>query len=292
MEQTAAVWEGEIVEDDEMIDGVTSSASATNPWFLYEAGIICSRQADGSVELNSSGERVINLREWAFLLSHQRIKLRRQEIKRPDWEKLPWTGHLCYLFTRAWEIGRAKSQFKRDKDYTRMRDFSENVRQSGCDWMRGQGPPNNWENRHNVPMNSWHETWLNYQRDLDIQEDMEWLSEAVYQFYQVHLDRMIRKNELLWGDFCKPKYYWNEVKEEYEKYLDLNMTGFDLTDPNTVVTPTPKTVIPEPEKHFSFTTTLMVMAIEIYQGESARKFATMSHMLIKSLSILWNRESR
>ena len=198
-EQAAAVWEGEIVEDDEMIDRVTSSASATNPWFLYDAGIICSRQADGSVELNSSGERVINLREWAFLLSHQRIKLRRQEIKRPDWEKLPWTGHLCYLFTRAWEIGRAKSQFKRDKDYTRMRDFSENVRQSGCDWMRGQGPPSNWENRHNVPMNSWHETWLNYQRDLDIQEDMEWLSEAVFQFYQVHLDRMIRKNELLLG---------------------------------------------------------------------------------------------
>ena len=125
MEQAAAVWEGEIVEDDEMIDRVTSSASSTNPWFLYEAGMICSRQADGSVELNSPGERVINLRESAFLLSHQRIKLRRQEIKRPDWEKLPWTGHLCYLFTRAWEIGRAKSQFKRDKDYARMRDFSE-----------------------------------------------------------------------------------------------------------------------------------------------------------------------
>ena len=141
MEQAAAIWEGENVEDDEMIDRVTSSASATNLWFLYEAGIICSRQGDGSVELNSSGERVINLREWAFLLSHQRIKLRRQEIKRPDWEKLPWTGHLCYLFTRAWEIGSAKSQFKRDKDCTRMRDFSENVPQSECDWVRGQGPP-------------------------------------------------------------------------------------------------------------------------------------------------------
>ena len=144
-----------------MIDRVTSSASATNPWFLYEAGIICSRQADGSVELNSSGERVINLREWAFLLSHQRIKLRRQEIKRPEWEKLPWTGHLCYLFTRAWEIGRAKSQFKRDRDFARMRDFSQNVKQSGCDWMRGQGPPNTWENRLNIPMNGWHETWFN-----------------------------------------------------------------------------------------------------------------------------------
>ena len=74
------------------------------------------------------------------------------------------------------------------------------------------------------------------------------------------------------GDFCKPKYHWNEVKEGYEKYLDLNTTGFDLTDPNTVVTPTPKTVIPEPERHFSFATTLMVMAIDLYQGESERKF--------------------
>ena len=122
MEEAAAIWVDENLEDD-MISHVTSSASATDPWFLNEAGIICSRQADGSLEYNSSGERVINLREWGFLLSHQRIKLRRQEIKRPEWEKLPWTGHLCYLFTRAWEIGRAKSQFKRDKDNERMRDF-------------------------------------------------------------------------------------------------------------------------------------------------------------------------
>ena len=50
------------------------------------------------------------------------------------------------------------------------------------------------------------------------------------------------------------------------------MTGFDLTDPTTVVTPTPKTVIPEPEKHFSCTTILMVMALELYQEESERKF--------------------
>ena len=123
MEQAAAMWETEDLEDDEEITHVTFSTSATNPWFLYEAGIICSRQADGSLEYNSSGERVINLREWGFLLSKQRIKLRRQEIKRPEWEKLLWTGHLCYLFTRAWEIGRANSQFKREKDYERMRFF-------------------------------------------------------------------------------------------------------------------------------------------------------------------------
>ena len=80
------------------------------------------------------------------------------------------------------------------------------------------------------------------------------------------------RTNFFWGDFCKPKYHWNEVKEEYEKYLDLNMTGFDHTDPTTVVTPTPKTVIPEPEKHVSFTTILMVMAVELYQKESERKF--------------------
>ena len=126
-------------------------------WFLYEAGIICSRQADGSVARNSSGERVISLREGAFLLSSQRIKLRRQEMKRPHWEKLPWTGHLCYLFTRAWEIGRAKSQFKRDKNYDMMRDFSESVKRNGCDWMRGQDVPKNWESRHTIDMGGWHE---------------------------------------------------------------------------------------------------------------------------------------
>ena len=78
-----------------------------------------------------------------------------------------------------------------------MGEFSESVKRNGCDWMRSQDVPINWESRHNIPMNSWHEKWLNYQRDLDIQQDMDWLSEAVFQFYQVHLDRMIRKNELL-----------------------------------------------------------------------------------------------
>ena len=34
----------------------------------------------------------------------QRLILRHQDIGRPAWEKLPWTGHLCYLFTRAWEV--------------------------------------------------------------------------------------------------------------------------------------------------------------------------------------------
>ena len=76
------------------------------------------------------------------------------------------------------------------------------------------------------------------------------ITEAVYQFYQKHLDRMIRRNEMLWGDFCKPRFNWNVATGQYDQYLDLDTSGYDLRDPNTVVTPTPKTVIPEPENHF------------------------------------------
>ena len=39
------------------------------------------------------------------LLGPQRVALRRQSIGHADWKKLPWTEHLCYLFTRSWEIG-------------------------------------------------------------------------------------------------------------------------------------------------------------------------------------------
>ena len=53
----------------------------------------------------------------------------------------------------------------------------------------------------------------------------------------------------------------NEITEEYDAYLDLSTIGYELTDPTVVVPSIPKKVIPEPEIHFSFSTTLMVMAI-------------------------------
>ena len=65
--------------------------------------------------------------------------------------------------------------------------------------MRGQVEPHNREHRYEIDKNPWHETWLNYERDLEIQDDMDWLSEAVCQFYQVHLDRMTRKNDSRFG---------------------------------------------------------------------------------------------
>ena len=80
-EEAAAFWVTEDqLEDDYLSDQVTSSVSASNPWVLYEAGVICSRLRDGTVELNPNGERIINLREWGYLLTDQRIKLRRQDI--------------------------------------------------------------------------------------------------------------------------------------------------------------------------------------------------------------------
>ena len=137
--------------------------------------------------------------------------------------------------------------------------------------MRGQVEPQNWERRFEIDRNSWHETWLNYGRDLEIQEDMEWLSEAVYQLYQVHLDRMIRKNDKLWGDYFRKQYIWNDATQRYD-FLELRTTGYDMRNPSTVIPMTEKTVIPEPEIRFSLSTTLMVMAIELYQAESERQF--------------------
>ena len=49
-----------------------------------------------------------------FYYSPQKIALRRQSITRADWEKLPWTGHLCLLFTRACEIGRMLAHFHKE----------------------------------------------------------------------------------------------------------------------------------------------------------------------------------
>ena len=190
----------EQMEGDYLVDKATSSVSASNPWVLNEADVICSRLPDGSLEHNSSGERVINLREWGYLLTEQRVFLRRQDIRKPESEKLPWTGRVCYLFTRAWEVGRWKSHHKKVGEFNEMRTWQERerARARGSDWMIGQVDPQNWERRYEIDKNSWHETWLLYGRDLEIHEDMERLSEAVYQPYQAHLDKMIRKNDKLW----------------------------------------------------------------------------------------------
>jgi len=85
---------------------------------------------------NSTGEKVTVLREWNCLLSAQKIALRRQSIGRADWEKLPWTGHLCLLFTRAWEMGRMLTLAKKEGRIQSMNNFLDTCRrygQIGCE---------------------------------------------------------------------------------------------------------------------------------------------------------------
>ena len=60
-EEVVDLWEAEDPPDDEdyVVEQATrSSISASNPWILYEAGIICAREEDGEIIKNSSGEKV------------------------------------------------------------------------------------------------------------------------------------------------------------------------------------------------------------------------------------------
>ena len=65
--------------------------------------------------------------------------------------------------------------------------------------MRGQEEPQGWEDRFDISRENWHESFLLYERDLRIQEDLEWFVEAVFVFYTKHLDKLIRENGKLRG---------------------------------------------------------------------------------------------
>ena len=203
------LWEAEDppdeVEDPVVEQATRSSISASNPWVLYEAGIICAREENGELTKNSSGEKIIVLREWNLLLPPQKIALRRQSIGRADWGKLPWTGHLCLLLTRAWEIGRMLSWLKKEGKIEAMTTYLDSCRRHWTDWIRGQVEPPGWEDRFNISRDNWREKFLLYERDLAIQKDLEYLSEAVFVFYTKHLDQFIRENNKLWGDLLQEK---------------------------------------------------------------------------------------
>ena len=91
--------------------------------------------------------------------------------------------------------------------------------------MRGQGEPPGWEDRFDIDRERWSENWLLYERGLMIQEDMEWLAEAVFKFYRKHLDKLIRENDKLWGDFCQKKF----DDDGNEVGLELNTYGYDMS---------------------------------------------------------------
>ena len=94
-------------------DAATSALAASNPWVLYDAGLVCAQNADGEFVGNFQGGKCIQLIEWISLSKNQsqRTSLRHQSFSRVEWEALPWTGHQCYLLCRAWELGRMKSYY-------------------------------------------------------------------------------------------------------------------------------------------------------------------------------------
>jgi hypothetical protein len=136
-----------------------------------------------------------------------------------------------------------------------MRSYLDGCRRYWTDWMRGQEEPQGWEDRIDIARENWHESCLLYERDLMIQEDLEWFTEAVFVFYTKHLDKLIRENDKLWGDFCKKR---TDAAGNILGGLELNTHGYNMRDPNVEVPMNKKTVIPEPERHFSFSTKLMV----------------------------------
>ena len=283
-EEAVNLWEAEDPPDDledPIVEQATkSSISASNPWVLYEAGIVCAREVNGELIKNSSGEKVIVLREWNLLLSPQKIALRRQSITRADWEKLPWTGHQCLLFTRAWEIGRMLAHFHKEGNIEAMEGYLGSCRRHWTDWMRGQVEPAGWEDRFSISREDWREKFLLYERDLAIQKDMEYLSEAVFVFYTKHLDQFIRENNKLWGDFCRRK---KDRDGNILDALELNTHGYDMTIQGITVPMNKRTVIPEPERHFSFSTKMMIMAIDLYEDEAPANF---SHFTVFALNKL------
>ena len=63
--------------------------------------------------------------------------------------------------------------------------------------MRGQVPPQGWEESFDIDRDNWRESFLLYERGLAIQKDLEYLTEAVFVFYTKHLDKFIRENDKL-----------------------------------------------------------------------------------------------
>ena len=127
--------------------------------------------------------------------------------------------------------------------------------------MRGEDEPSAWDTRFEIPKEMWPERWHLYERSMAIQKDMEFFAEAVYTFYQEHLDKMIRKNPLLWGDFCKKL---RKLNPETGNMEESDLLDLAMAPRATEVYADYNTVKPEPEKHFSFSTTLMVLAVELY----------------------------
>jgi hypothetical protein len=177
----------------------------------------------------------------------------------------------------AWEMGRTLAYYKKEGLVNVMRAYFDGCRRYWTDWMRGQEEPQGWEDRFDISRENWHESFLLYERDLRIQEDLEWFVEAVFVFYTKHLDKLIRENDKLWGDF-------GDARGNILEGLELNTFGiYDMTIPGIQVPMSKKMVIPKPERHFSFSTKVMVMAVALYEEETQKDLCPYTACALKKL---------
>ena len=177
-------------------------------------------------------------------------------------------------------MGRMLTLAKKEGRIQSMNTFLDTCRRYWTDWMRGQVPPQGWEDRFDIDRDNWRESFLLYERDLAIQKDLEYVTEAVFVSYTKHLDKFIGENDKLWGDFCKRRVDMDgNVLDE----LELSTRSYDMTIPGMQVPMNKKTVIPEPERHFSLSTKLMVMAIDLYEEEAPPSFCHFTTFALKKL---------
>ena len=72
---------------------------------------------------------------------------------------------------------------KKEEKIDAMTTYLDTCRRHWTDWMRGQVEPPGWDERFNIDRENWRERFLLYERDLEIQQDLEYLSQAVFVFY-------------------------------------------------------------------------------------------------------------
>eukprot|EP00435_Cladocopium_sp_Y103_P034633 s133_g9.t1 len=153
-------------------------------------------------------------------------------------------------------------------------EFLEGTREFKSDWLRDLVEPVGYQDRHDIDATLWSENFRMYRRDELIQADLEWLQEAVFDFYQRHLDNLIRSNERLWGDFCKR----NEDEHGNTEDEEGNSLGLEMAPPPGGFLPNKEyklnkfNIVPFPEKHFSFSTKMMLLAIQLYQERADHQF--------------------
>ena len=70
---------------------------------------------------------------------------------------------------------RLRAHYHKERNFEEVRILLEQCRYYWTDWLRGQGEPLGWDDRFDIDRDQWHEHLLLYERDLMIQDDMEWL---------------------------------------------------------------------------------------------------------------------